>query len=90
MREEYLKEFHAKHDAAPGKEPLAEAFTYRGVSWDELKPHLWKFFQGAKNHRQVTEDAVLDTTPRWPATWPTILLPQERRHLGRRLGQIKS
>ncbi len=58
MREEYLKEFHAKHDPAPGKEPLAEAFTYKGVSWDEVKPHLWKFFQGAKNHQQVTEDAV--------------------------------
>jgi predicted dehydrogenase len=58
MREEYLKEFHAKHDAAPGKEPLAEAFTYKGVSWDELKPHLWKYFQGVKNHQRVTEDAV--------------------------------
>src|SRR5713226_4275427 len=58
MQAEYLKEFHAKHDPAPGKEPLAEAFTYKGVSWDEVKPHLWKFFQGAKNHQQVTEDAV--------------------------------
>jgi len=25
---------------APGKEPLLEGFSYRGASWDELKPHL--------------------------------------------------
>ncbi len=58
MREAYLKQWHAEHDPKPGKEPVAEGFTYRGVSWDEEKPHLWKFFQGVKNRRPVTEDAV--------------------------------
>lgn len=58
MRDQYVKQWHAQHDAAPGKEPLREAFSYRGVSWDELKPHLWTFFEGVRNHRQVTEDAV--------------------------------
>jgi predicted dehydrogenase len=58
MRDEYMKQWHAQHDAAPGKEPLHEAFTYRGVSWDELKPHLWAFFEGVRNRKPVTEDAV--------------------------------
>ena len=58
MREAYLKQWHAEHDPKPGKEPVAEGFTYRGVSWDEEKPHLWKFFQGVKNRQPVTEDAV--------------------------------
>ncbi|PYT51215.1 MAG: gfo/Idh/MocA family oxidoreductase [Acidobacteria bacterium] len=58
MREAYLKQWHAEHDPKPGKEPVAEGFTYRGVSWDEEKPHLWKFFQGVKNRQLVTEDAV--------------------------------
>ena len=58
MHEEYLKIWHAQHDPKPGKEPVAEGFTYRGVSWDELKPHLWRFFQGVKNREPVTENAV--------------------------------
>jgi predicted dehydrogenase len=58
MREAYLKQWHAEHDPKPGKEPVAEGFTYRGVSWDEEKPHLWKFFQGVKNRQPVAEDAV--------------------------------
>src|SRR5467141_3247697 len=58
MRDAYLKKWHEDHDPKPGKEPVAEGFTYRGVSWDEEKPHLWKYFQGVMNRQQVTEDAV--------------------------------
>src|SRR6266850_1134543 len=58
MREAYLKKWHEEHDPKPGKEPIREGFTYRGVSWDEEKPHLWKYFQGVRNRQQVTEDAV--------------------------------
>jgi predicted dehydrogenase len=58
MREAYLKKWHEEHDPKPGKEPITEGFHYRGASWDEEKPHLWRFFQGARNHQQVTEDAV--------------------------------
>jgi len=58
LREAYTAKWHADHDAAPGKEPVFEGFTYRGTSWDELKPHLWKFFQAVKSRQPVTEDAV--------------------------------
>ena len=58
MRDAYLKKWHEDHDPKPGKEPVTEGFTYRGVSWDEEKPHLWKYFQGVRNRQQVTEDAV--------------------------------
>jgi predicted dehydrogenase len=58
LREAYLKKWHEEHDPKPGKEPITEGFSYRGASWDEEKPHLWRFFQGARNHQQVTEDAV--------------------------------
>src|SRR5213078_2724132 len=58
MRDAYLKKWHEDHDPQPGKEPVTEGFHYRGASWDEEKPHLWRFFQGARNHQQVTEDAV--------------------------------
>jgi predicted dehydrogenase len=58
MRAEYLKKWHEEHDAVPGKEPLAEAYTYKGTSWDDVRPHLWNFFQHAKSRSPVVEDAV--------------------------------
>jgi predicted dehydrogenase len=58
MRDAYAQDWHTQHDPAPGKEPLHEAFTYKGISWDELKPHLWTFFQAVRTRLPVTEDAV--------------------------------
>src|SRR6202521_5238926 len=58
MREAYIKKWHEEHDPAPGKEPTMEGFSYKGVSWDEEKPHLWRFFQAVKSRQPVTEDAV--------------------------------
>ena len=58
MRDAYVAQWHAEHDPVPGKEPVLEGYTYRGDSWDDEKPHLWRYFQGVKNHQQVTEDAV--------------------------------
>ena len=58
MHEAYLKKWHEEHDPAPGKEPALEGFSYHGASWDELKPHLWTFFQAVKSRKPVTEDVV--------------------------------
>jgi len=58
MREAYFKQWHEEHDPPPGKEPAPESVSYRSVSWDELKPHLWTFFQAVRSRKPVTEDAV--------------------------------
>jgi predicted dehydrogenase len=58
MREEYFKQWHAEHDPKPGQEPLAEATTFRGVSYDDVKPHLSRFFEAVRSRKPVTEDAV--------------------------------
>jgi len=58
MREEYLKHWHAEHDPQVGKEPLVESYTYKGNDWDDVKPHLWAFFQGVRSRTPVVEDAV--------------------------------
>ena len=58
LREEYFKQWHAEHDPAPGKEALAAATTYRGISYDDVKPHLWNFFEAVRTRKPVTEDAV--------------------------------
>jgi predicted dehydrogenase len=58
MREAYFKEWHEEHDPAPGKEPALEGFTYSGTSWDDVKPHLFTFFEAVRTRQPVTEDAV--------------------------------
>lgn len=58
MREAYYKKWHEEHDPAPGKEPLAETINYKGDDWDDLRPHLWTYFEGVRNQKPVTEDVV--------------------------------
>ena len=58
MREEYVKEWHERHDPVPGQEPMAEATVWHGQDYDDVKPHLWKFFQAVKTRQPLTEDAV--------------------------------
>lgn len=58
MRDRYEKKWHEEHDPAPGKEPLLDGFTYRGDSWDDLRPHLWNYFQAVRTRKAVTEDVV--------------------------------
>jgi predicted dehydrogenase len=58
MREEYFKQWHEEHDPKPGQEPLAEATTYKSTSYDDVKPHLSRFFEAVRSRKPVTEDAV--------------------------------
>src|SRR5213080_4249146 len=58
MREAYIKQWHAEHDPAVGHEPVVETTVFKSVEFDELKPHLWNFFQAVKSRKPVTEDAV--------------------------------
>src|SRR6202171_5538464 len=58
LREEYFKKWHQEHDAVPGKETAFEGVTYRSISWDDVKPHLWNFFQAVRSRKPVVEDAV--------------------------------
>ena len=58
MREAYFKQWHQEHDPKPGQEPAPEGITYRSISWDDVKPHLWNFFQAVRTRKPVTEDAV--------------------------------
>jgi predicted dehydrogenase len=58
MREAYIKQWHAEHDPAVGYEPVVETMVFKSVEFDDLKPHLWNFFQAVKSRKPVTEDAV--------------------------------
>lgn len=58
MRDEYIKQWNAEHYIVPGHEPLLESTIYKGNDWDDVRPHLWNFFQAVKSRKPVTEDAV--------------------------------
>jgi len=58
MRDEYLAHWHAETDPPLGHEPFSDDTLYRGHDWDDVKPHLWNFFQAVKSRKPVTEDAV--------------------------------
>jgi predicted dehydrogenase len=58
MRQMYVKDWHAQHDPSPGREPISEDHVYRGDDWDDVRPHLWNFFQAVKTRKPVAEDAV--------------------------------
>jgi len=57
LREQYLKDWHADHDVAnPPTE--VQSTRYAGPSWDDIKPHLWNYFQAVRSRKPVTEDVV--------------------------------
>ena len=58
LREEYFEKWHRENDPSPGQEPLLEGESYRGPSYDEVRPHLWKFFQAVRTRQPVAQDAL--------------------------------
>ena len=58
LREEYLKKWHQEHDAPLGREPIFESTVYRATDYDDVRPHLWTYFQAVKSRKPVAEDAV--------------------------------
>jgi len=58
MREAYDKQWHTEHDPTPDKEPLTELVTYSGPSYDDLKPHLWTFFEAVRARKPVVQNTV--------------------------------
>jgi predicted dehydrogenase len=58
LRIPYFKEWHEQHDPKPGQEPLPESASYKGDDYDDLRPHLWKFFEAVRSRQPVVQDAV--------------------------------
>src|SRR5208337_4960030 len=58
LKDAYVKQWHEEHDPAPGKEPAPETVTCNGNDYDDLRPHLWKFFEAVRSRKPVVQDAV--------------------------------
>jgi predicted dehydrogenase len=58
MRTAYEKKWHEENDPKMGQEPMPETISFRGPDYDDMKPHLWTFFEAVRSRKPVVEDAV--------------------------------
>jgi predicted dehydrogenase len=58
MKKEYDREWHEKNDPILAEHSLMDVTTYRGSSWDGLRPHLANFFNSVRTRKPVVEDVV--------------------------------
>jgi len=59
LRSAYEKKWHEENDPAFGRDSMmAETISFRGPDYDDVKPHLWNFFQAVRSRKPVVEDAV--------------------------------
>jgi predicted dehydrogenase len=58
MRTAYEKQWHEQNDPKVGQEPIAEAVSFKGPDFDDVKPHLWNFFEAVRSRKPVVEDAL--------------------------------
>src|SRR5882672_6250751 len=58
LRTVYFNQWHAEHDPKPGQEPAPESLSFKGNDYDDLRPHLWKFFESVRSRKPVLQDAV--------------------------------
>lgn len=58
MRNDYVKKWHEEHDPKPGQEPDPATTTWNGNDYDDLRPHIWKFFDAVRSRQAVVQDAV--------------------------------
>ena len=57
MKAQYEKDWHAKNDPPIGGNPMPESIVYKGPDYDDVKPHLWNFFEAVRSRQPVVEDA---------------------------------
>lgn len=58
MREEYYKSWHAEHDPPPGQSSVREFGSWSAQAPDDVRPHLWNFFQAVRSRNPVVQDAA--------------------------------
>jgi len=58
LRTAYVNQWHEEHDPKPGQEPAYETLSFRGDDYDDLRPHMWNFFQSVRSRKPVLQDAV--------------------------------
>ena len=59
MRDAYFAKWHQDNDRKPGQqEPMPETIAFSGPDFDDVKPHLWTYFEAVRTRKPVVEDVV--------------------------------
>ena len=59
MREAYLAKWHEENDPKPGQTAaMPETMSFSGPDFDDVRPHLWTFFEAVRTRKPVVEDVV--------------------------------
>ncbi|HEY7099287.1 MAG TPA: Gfo/Idh/MocA family oxidoreductase [Terriglobales bacterium] len=58
LKNAYFDQWHEENDPKPGQEPMYETTSYKGNDYDDLKPHLYNFFEAVRSRKPVVQDAV--------------------------------
>jgi predicted dehydrogenase len=58
LREQYFRQWHAEHDPKIGQVPMPEVVSFTGPDYDDIRPHLWNFFEAVRSRKPVVEDVV--------------------------------
>ena len=57
LREAYEKQWHADNNPKLGQEPMPESITIKAPDFDDVRLHLWNFFEAVRTRKPVVEDA---------------------------------
>jgi predicted dehydrogenase len=59
LRDAYFKKWHEDNDPKPGQaRAMPETISFRGPGYDDVRPHLWNFFDAVRTRKPVVEDVV--------------------------------
>ena len=54
----YFQKWHEENDPKPGQEPAPETTSFKGDDYDDLRPHMWKFFEAVRSRKPLVQDAL--------------------------------
>ena len=58
MKAAYEKKWQEENTPPLGKEPMPETISIKGPDYDDVRPHLWNFFEAVRTRKPVVEDVV--------------------------------
>src|SRR5213082_2872358 len=59
LRQAYLAKWHEENDPKVGQQvTMRETISFSGPDFDDVRPHLWTYFEAVRTRKPVTEDVV--------------------------------
>ena len=58
LRDAYQAEWRRQNEPKIGEAPMAEVISIRGPGMNDVKPHLWTFFEAVRSRKPVVEDVT--------------------------------